>query len=337
MHVLNNRTLFITVVMTKEITDDDLYRHTSQYRIWSFTKEEFQQKKYQTWKTAADKITTAIHVKGLQDEVECLSLEEEDKLTRIYVSKVDAIARIFHLPSQVRATAISYFHKFYLSYSVMDYHPKNILNTCVFLACKSENTFISIEKFCAAISKTEPKDILYLEFLVLQSLSFTLAVHNPLKPLHGFFLDMQSVLVERQLHDRHELCSLMDSARHMIIDGFTTNVGFFYTPPQIALAALYAVHPDLTLRYIQARYPHGENIEFLLTAIEECAHELTHLEIPSEDEGRAIAKKLHRCCNLDKIAKRKRSPSSTATPAAPGECEKRIKTDSPENNGVQRE
>jgi cyclin H len=312
--------------MTKEITDDDLYRHTSQYRTWSFTVEEFQAKKYQTWKKAADTITAEIREKGLEDEVECLSLEEEDKLIRIYVSKVEAIAQLFHLPSQVRATAISYFHKFYLIHSVMDYHPKNILNTCVFLACKSENTFISIEKFCAAISKTEPKDILYLEFLVLQSLRFTLAVHNPLKSLHGFFLDMQTAL--HGSLSASDLGGLMDSARRLIIKGFNTNASFFYTPPQIALSALYLVNPDQTLLYINARYPDGGKIAFLLTAIEECSNELQNTTVPSEQEGRTIAKKLHRCSNLDKAAatKRKRSPSSTATP-----IEKRVKTDTPED------
>lgn len=313
--------------MTKEITDDDLYRHTSQYRFWSFTVEEFQAKKFQTWKKAADRITAEIQQKSLQNEVQCLSFDEEDKLLRIYVSKVEAIAQIFHLPSQVRATAISYFYKFYLNHSVMDYHPKNILNTCVFLACKSENTFIPIETFCASFNKTEPKDILYLEFLVLQSLQFTLSVHNPLKPLHGFFLDMQTAL--HGSVSTGDLGTLIDSARRVIIRGFITNASFFFTPPQIALAALYIVNPDLTLLYINARYPDRNKVEFLLTAIEECSQELTKVEVPSEQEGPVIAKKLHRCSNLEKTAvtKRKRSQSSSTAAIS---TDKRPKTDTSE-------
>jgi len=40
------------------------------------------------------------------------------------------------MPRATVATALHYFKRFYLRNSVMDYHPKEILVTCVYLACK---------------------------------------------------------------------------------------------------------------------------------------------------------------------------------------------------------
>lgn len=40
------------------------------------------------------------------------------------------------MPWTTIATALHYFKRFYLRKSVMDYHPKEILVTCLYLACK---------------------------------------------------------------------------------------------------------------------------------------------------------------------------------------------------------
>ena len=160
------------------------------------------------------------------------------------------------MPTQVKATAVSFFKKFYLVNSVMEYHPKNILYTCVFLAAKSENYFMSIESFCKALPKTEPKDVLDLEFIVLQSLKFTLLVHHPFRPLYGFFLDFQAVLLHPSplMYDVNidTIGGMYDKAKKWLSDyALLSDVAFLFSPPQIALAAMYDIDKRITDRYLK--------------------------------------------------------------------------------------
>jgi cyclin H len=290
------------------VTDDDLYRHTSQFRLWSFTKDQLRARQQEVHDVAAKKVANQLKEHGLgeDDEIRPLTLDEELKLIRFYASKVENITKLFQMPSQVRATAVSYFRKFYLVYSVMDYHPKNILYTCVFLASKSENYFISIEKFCGSLPRTETTQLLNLEFLILQSLSFTLAVLNGLRPLHGFFLDLQATNPDI---DTSTMGSIHDKARKTIVQGFISNAPFFYTPPQIALAALYAVDPQLTEKYIRKKYQDlPDHVDHLLEIVKDCKQELLDTSIPSSEHGKEIDRKLHSCLNpLKYIQKRKSS------------------------------
>jgi cyclin H len=302
----------------KTITDDDLYRHSSQFRLWSFTKKDLLEKKKICHQRAAERISQNLQNKGI-DDIERLTLEEENELVIFYASKIGEICRMFNMPSQVKASAVSYFRKFYLVYSVMDYHPKNILYTTVFLASKAENYFISIDKFCQALLRTEPKDILSLEFLLLQSLSFTLMVQNAIAPLHGFFLDMQVVLPDEKSH----LGKLHDDARAIVVDGLISDSPFLYTPPQIALAALYSASEEITLKYIDKTFP-AEQKDLLVTLIKESKNDLLNVQLPSSERGKAIDKKLHMCLNPDKKRK-KRSPPAPAGPE--DQALKRLKTD----------
>lgn len=67
-----------------------------------------------------------------------LSHPEERTLLRFYELQLRDFCRRFNppMPRATVATALHYFKRFYLRNSVMDYHPKEILVTCVYLACK---------------------------------------------------------------------------------------------------------------------------------------------------------------------------------------------------------
>ena len=67
-----------------------------------------------------------------------LSVVEERALQSFYESQLIEFCKRFNppMPKPTTATALHYFKRFYLGNSVMDYHPKEILVTCVYLACK---------------------------------------------------------------------------------------------------------------------------------------------------------------------------------------------------------
>ncbi|KAK9320237.1 cyclin-like protein [Lipomyces orientalis] len=286
-------------------TDDDLYRQGSQYRVWSFAAAELSSIREKVNRHAIAKIKKEHASKGLDDDqpVEFLSVEEEQDLVLYYCGKVQDMAGVFKLPSHVKATAISYLKRFYLRYSVMDYHPKNVLHTCLFLAAKAENHFISIESFTQLLAKVTPESILELEFTVVQALSFTLMVHHAFNPIHGYFLDIQSVFPARI----DEIGAAHDAARRFANDSLFSDVAFMFTPPQIALAALAMANDALIKDYLDVKFGGQPGLlEQLNTVI---TNVRTHIEERAQELAKervvAIDKKLYFVRNPGKLRKRK--------------------------------
>ena len=67
-----------------------------------------------------------------------LSVVEERALQSFYESQLIEFCKRFNppMPKPTTATALHYFKRFYLGNSILDYHSKEILVTCVYLACK---------------------------------------------------------------------------------------------------------------------------------------------------------------------------------------------------------
>ena len=67
-----------------------------------------------------------------------LSASEERMLQRFYESQLKEFCKRFNppMPKSTIATALHYFKRFYLRNSTMDYHPKELLVTVAYLACK---------------------------------------------------------------------------------------------------------------------------------------------------------------------------------------------------------
>lgn len=261
----------------KYVSDDDLYRNSSQYQIWLYTETELDELKAQAnengRQSALKKFAEvrnalqqekpdvfAAHEAELLPEIAVLvSLEEEQKYLHYFSQQIIQICSHFKMPTQVLATAISFFKRFYLVNSVMVYKPKNVVYTIVFLAAKLENYFISIESFCSRLPKVKPADILDLEFIVLLLLKFTLLVHHPYRPLYGFFLDFQLVLLKPEPIEKSLTIDLVgnlyDKAKKWLNDeALLSEVSFLFTPPQIALAAMYSCDENITGMYLKKKF-----------------------------------------------------------------------------------
>lgn len=134
------------------------------------------------------------------------------------------------MPKVVVGTAFQYFKRFYLHRSSMDYHPKEILVTCVYLACKVEEFHVTIGQFVGNIKGDRLKAmdiILSNELLLMRELNYYLTVHNPFRPIEGFLIDIKA------------RCNLVNPDRLRIgIDEFVektylTDVCLLYSPSQV--------------------------------------------------------------------------------------------------------
>ncbi|KAI9714924.1 MAG: hypothetical protein M1820_000213 [Bogoriella megaspora] len=200
------------------MTEDEIYRASSQYRLWSFTPEALASLRANTNSAAAARVRAAIRrgsklnsttngasngetngaakTNGKTDrDTECLTVEEEAKLVQYYCSACLQMADSFDflVPINVKATAVQYIKRFYLYNSPMTYHPKQIMPSALFLATKTENHYISVSKYVKGIRKATPEDILAPEFIITQALRFTFDVRHPHRALKGGIMELLSL------------------------------------------------------------------------------------------------------------------------------------------------
>ncbi|AMD20476.1 HDL268Cp [Eremothecium sinecaudum] len=343
-----------TSVASTRISDDDLYRTSTQYRIWSFKKDQLE-KLRKDLNSKAAKVTedqilefkashpelTEEELAAIESQAMPLTVEEELKLVSFYARKVKQFSSSLNLPTEVTATAISFFRKFFLSNSVMEIHPKNILLTAIFLACKSENYFIGIDSFSQK-TKSKKEAILEYEFNLLESLHFALLNHHPYRALHGFFLDIQSILTGKV--DLEYLGQIYTNCKKRITEALLTDVVFLYSPPQITLAVLLIEDLALVEKYLEMKFPEDTpetapasadsktdatvppsttdtkngkvNLSKLRKILDECKDVILNNEIAGKEEVTRIDAKLHYSQNpmlvVQRLKRQKESSSSTS-------------------------
>lgn len=236
------------------------------------------------------------------NEVTYLTVADEQNLVKFYLNKIPQLAKAFQFPEAVASTAMTYLKRFYLRNTCMDYHPKNVMLTCLFLATKTEVHYISINTFAAKIKSTSPSDILSLEFLVSQSLKFQFKVHHAGLAAYGVFLDMQTLAQDTPISRLEQVYS---QGAALISASRLGDLEFFYTPSQIALAGFYAIDPNLVESWLLAKHPsvtndnsidHREVLELLKTI----ASEMREVKEPKTEDVREVDKRLKFCHNPEK-------------------------------------
>jgi len=165
--------------------------------------------------------------------------EEEEKDVVFYFSvKMGEFCDKFKppMPNYVKGTSFHYFKRFYLNNSVMNYHPKEILVTAVYLACKVEEFNVSMQQFIANVQGNQERAtriILNNELLLMQELQFHLTVHNPFRAVEGLLIDIKT-----RCETVHNVDSFRPDIQSFIDSVFLTDACLIYAPSQIALAAI---------------------------------------------------------------------------------------------------
>ncbi|KAL0575986.1 hypothetical protein V5O48_005986 [Marasmius crinis-equi] len=211
----------------------------------------------------------------------------------------------FRFPEEVEATAVSYLKRFYLKNTVMDWHPKNVMLTAVFLATKTTNNPISLEAYTNHIPKTAASDVLDLEFLVAQSLRFEFAVWHAHRALWGMWLDLQS-LPDTPLDFATSQSHIYDSALASVRNSRLTDAELVYTPSQVALASLYLADRDLALKWLRSKEDKlrsgTDTPPDVLASVEAIAEIITKRgHAPDVEAVREVDRRLKLCKNPEKV------------------------------------
>ena len=109
--------------MMAQMTEDDIYRASTQFRFWSFTRESLASLRSTTNASAAAAVRAAIKSQhavrktgknGSNDsepdvprEVDCLTVEEEQKLVGFYCIKLMQFADFCEFPTNVKVVTFN--------------------------------------------------------------------------------------------------------------------------------------------------------------------------------------------------------------------------------------
>ncbi|WAR02766.1 CCNH-like protein [Mya arenaria] len=131
-----------------------------------------------------------------------------------------------------------YVLRFYIHNSLMDFHPRDLMLTCVYLACKVEEFNVSIGQFVGNLKGDREKFaniILGFELLLMDKLHYHLTVHNPFRPLEGFLIDLKTRYFKNKAEDVERL---RRNAEDFVDRSLATETCLLFSPSQIALAGI---------------------------------------------------------------------------------------------------
>ncbi|KAF7363419.1 Cyclin pch1 [Mycena sanguinolenta] len=147
------------------------------------------------------------------------------------------------LPTSAIMTAATWFHRFYMRFSMEDYHRQDVAASCIFLATKTEECgrkLRDVARICQVkiLSREVPADskeveqcqtsILLTEEVLLEALCFDYVVESP----HSKLVD---------LFDAHdEDAKVQECAWSFAHDSYRTILCLIY-PPQIIATACYVL------------------------------------------------------------------------------------------------
>ncbi|XP_037979598.1 cyclin-H isoform X3 [Motacilla alba alba] len=178
-----------------------MFHSSTQRRHWTFHgEEELARRRAEGNRRARARAVASGKV--LQGDLVLLEPHEELALCKYYEKRLLDFCAAFKpvMPRSVVGTACMYFKRFYLNNSVMEHHPRIIMLTCTFLACKVDEFNVSSAQFVGNLRESPLgrekalEQILEYELLLIQQLNFHLIIHNPYRPFEGFLIDIKIAL-----------------------------------------------------------------------------------------------------------------------------------------------
>ncbi|KAI8639598.1 cyclin-like protein [Parasitella parasitica] len=285
-----------------EAKKPQIFEESSQYQHWRFSPEQLWDIRNKRTNEAVSRVQKNVQEEQQENKqnddeskTEYLSAKEELTLCRFYEMQLQVMSKHCKFADMVMATAVIYMKRFFLHNTVMDYHPKDVFLTCLFLATKSESERISIDDFGKNLRLPSTKNVLDLEFTVSQGLKFQYYIHHPYRPAYGFFLDMQTGPTDLKL--LKETYKRVDKAVAEIV---LSDLPLIYQPAQLALAAFMLAGKENKFdqqvkRYITDRF--GQDAASLLSIIERILGLLKTVTPVTQEEAKKIDYKLRLCMN----------------------------------------
>lgn len=233
---------------------------------------------------------------------EMLTVGEEAILRKFYESKIQEVCSAFGFPLKIQATATHYFKRFFLEWSISEHHPKSIMLTCIYLACKVDEAYVSAEAFGRGIQQ-DPKLVLDHELTLLHGLNFDLICYGPFRAIEGFLHDIKMFTSPNE-PSQETVQALRQGCSAAVAAIFLTDAPLLFAPGQLALAALRLANNSVKavpsfkeyVRTLVERHG-GEHTEEELMKKLQDIEEMVKAggQVPAEKVTRRIDRKLRLC------------------------------------------
>ncbi|XP_066844896.1 cyclin-H [Anser cygnoides] len=280
-----------------------MFYSSTQRRHWTFGSEE---ELARSRAEANRKFRSRVAANGKVPPSEPCLLEPHEELAicKYYEKRLLDFCAVFKpaMPRSVVGTACVYFKRFYLNNSVMEYHPRVIMLTCAFLACKVDEFNVSSAQFVGNLRESPLgqgkalEQILEYELLLIQQLNFHLIVHNPYRPFEGFLIDLKTRYP--MLENPEVLRKTADDFLNRVA---LTDAYLLFTPSQIALTAILssASRAGINMEsYLSESLMLKENRKLfakLLGSMKCMKNFIKKYELPRPEEVAALKQKLEKC------------------------------------------
>ncbi|KAM6468521.1 cyclin-H isoform 1-T1 [Liasis olivaceus] len=280
-----------------------MYHSSTQRRYWTFRSEEELGRRRSD---ANRKFRCKAVANGKVQQTDSFLLDPHEELIicKHYEKRLADFCSVFKpaMPRSVVGTACMYFKRFYLNNSVMEYHPRIIMLTCAFLACKVDEFNVSSAQFVGNLRESPAgqektlEQILEYELLLIQQLNFHLIVHNPYRPFEGFLIDLKTRYL---LLENPE--TLRKTADDFLNRVSLTDACLLFTPSQIALTALVssASRAGFNMEsYLSGSLMLKENkttLSQLLDGMKCMKNLVKKYELPHSEEVAVLKQKLEKC------------------------------------------
>nr|XP_054507690.1 cyclin-H isoform X2 [Agelaius phoeniceus]XP_054507691.1 cyclin-H isoform X2 [Agelaius phoeniceus] len=284
-----------------------MFHSSTQRRHWTFHGEEELARRRAEGNRRA-RARAAASGKVPQGDPVLLEPHEELALCKYYEKRLLDFCAAFKpaMPRSVVGTACMYFKRFYLNNSVMEHHPRIIMLTCTFLACKVDEFNVSSAQFVGNLRESPLgqekalEQILEYELLLIQQLNFHLIIHNPYRPFEGFLIDIKT---RYPVLENPEI--LRKTADDFLNRVALTDAYLLFTPSQIALSAILSSGSRAGINmesYLSESLMLKEDRSTLSRLLDEmkCMKNLIKkYELPRPEEVAALKQKLEKCHSLD--------------------------------------
>ncbi|XP_059167590.1 cyclin-H-like isoform X2 [Physella acuta] len=281
-----------------------MFSTSSQLKHWLFSGET----ELSTCRTKANAAYIESRRGNMTDEAVAayfLSPAEEKILSRQYEVVLRRFCSEFQppMPKCVIGTSLAFFKRFYVHNSNMDFHPKDIMLTCVYLACKVEEFYVPIGQFVRNLRGDREKfadAILSFELTLMAKLNYHLTVHNPFRPLEGFFIDIKTRFKEAQNFER-----IRKSAEEFIERSLQSDACLIFSPSQIALTAIRfgaakeGIPIDKYIKEILLKSASEKEAENTMYQLRRVKFIVKNTEQVPREQGQAVQKKLDQCRNQE--------------------------------------
>ncbi|NXD10572.1 CCNH protein, partial [Nothocercus nigrocapillus] len=285
-----------------------MYHSSTQRRHWTFRSEEELSRCRAEANRKFRGRAAAAGGKVQQADTFLLEPHEELAICKYYEKRLLDFCAVFKpsMPRSVVGTACMYFKRFYLNNSVMEYHPRIIMLTCAFLACKVDEFNVSSAQFVGNLRESPLgqektlEQILEYELLLIQQLNFHLIVHNPYRPFEGFLIDLKTRYP--MLENPEVLRKTADDFLNRVA---LTDAYLLFTPSQIALTSILssASRAGINMEsYLSESLMLKENrtsLTKLLDGMKCMKNLIKKYELPRPEEVVALKQKLEKCHSLD--------------------------------------